>query len=170
MKDGEIKKCFVNVCKNDQIEKPTCKREAKGVSWSLPHSCSPPREDFDSSSKQKTCIVYDVVFNPDAFRMGQTNERFDRLLVDSAFETIEKNFNIKLDKVNFKKLKNMNFKGKPTACVLRKTLTNVVNENKKPKDPSESNQDDQIGSIIDQLKEQYMKDGKIKIKKLFHSI
>lgn len=88
----------MNICKNEEIVKPTCKREANGVSWSIPHSCSPPRDDFDSNNKQKTCVVYDVVFSVDAFRMGQTNERFDKLLLDSAFESIEKNFHVKLDK------------------------------------------------------------------------
>lgn len=157
-KDGTIKKCFVNICKNEEIGKPTCKRESNGVSWSIPHSCSPPRDDFDSKNKEKTCTVYDVVFSVDAFRMGQTNDRFDKLLVDSAFESIERNFHVKLDKINSKRLKNIDFKGKPTACVLRKpstennTTTTTTNKSEDDLDPS-------VNSIIDQLKEQYLKNG-----------
>ena len=156
-KDGTIKKCFVNICKNEEIEKPTCKRESNGVSWSIPHSCSPPRDDFDANNKVKTCVVYDVVFSLDAFRMGQTNERFDKLLVDSAFESVEKNFHVKLDKVNMKRLKNIDFKGKPTACVLRKPLTENTNSNRNDEDNEGENHS--VDSIIDQLKEQYLKNG-----------
>lgn len=91
--------------------------------------------------------------------MGQTNERFDRLLIDSAFESIEKNFNLKLDKVNFKKLKNQPFKGKPTACVLRKPVSNNSSSQQKPDERNGNENGDPISSIIDQLKEQYLKEG-----------
>lgn len=142
------------------MEKPTCKRESKGVSWSIPHTCSPPRDDTDTTGKEKqTCVVYDIIFSPDALRMGQTNERFDRLLVDSAFESIERNFGVKLDKVNSKRLKNLQFKGKPTACVLRKPLADAESETTESPSAQQNGGDDPLGSIIDQLKQQYMKNG-----------
>lgn len=120
-------KCFINICKNENIQKPssevTVKKDAtngsdkKGIVWSIPHSCSPSREDLDKNGKK--CIVYDVVFHHDSYRMAETNARFKQLIKDSAIETIEKNFNVKIDKNNLKIL-NIKFKGTPTATVIRK--------------------------------------------------
>lgn len=114
-------KCFVNVCKNATLEKPTAEREVRkgagsGLVWQIPHTCSKPREDLDQSGKNE-CVVYDVVFHPDAYRMGETNQRFNQLLKDSAFDTIENNFGVKLDRVNAKVLKNLNFKVNLTQFV-----------------------------------------------------
>lgn len=156
------KKCFVNICKNEHIEKPVCKRDGAGVGgayWQIPHSCSPARDDLDTSDKS-SCVVYDVVFNPDAYRMGETNQRFNKLLIDSAFETIENNFRVKLDKVNYKVLKNLKFKGKPTACVIRKSA-NETQQTPSSKPQTESSppaDDDSIGRLIDQLKDEYMQE------------
>lgn len=48
--DGE-KKCFVNVCANAEVGKPSSsvgvREGAKGLRWTLPHSLSPAREDVD---------------------------------------------------------------------------------------------------------------------------
>lgn len=48
--DG-AKKCFVNVCSNENVKRPSsCVGErdgAKGLQWSLPHSLAPVREDVD---------------------------------------------------------------------------------------------------------------------------
>lgn len=48
--DGE-KKCFLNVCSNENVKKPiSCvgmRDGARGLQWSLPHSLSPVREDVD---------------------------------------------------------------------------------------------------------------------------
>lgn len=120
-KDGN--KFFINICKNLNIEKPLIKRDLNnnnsGYYWKIPHSCSPVREDFEKSSNE-LCKVCDVVFHPDAYRMGETCESFNNLLNETAIDTIEKNFNVKLDKKDYKVLKNMKFKGKPSACVIRK--------------------------------------------------
>lgn len=109
--------------------------------WEIPHTCSPARDDFDHN-KQK-CVVYDVVFHPDSYRMGETNERFKKLLKDSAMDTIEKSFNVQLDRINEKVLKNMDFKGKPTACVIKKKVENFTG----------NSSDDPIKPLIDQIKE-----------------
>ena len=132
--DGE-KKCFINICTNANINKPsseiTSKKEEKtgvekkGMTWSIPHSCSPPREDLDKSNKK--CIVYDVVFHPDSYRMAETNKRFKQLLQDTAIDTIEKNFKVKIDRLNMKIL-NIKFKGVPTATVIRKPKADSTNE------------------------------------------
>jgi dynein assembly factor 2 len=158
--DGQ-KKCFINISKNANIEKPTSHRGdksnqgANGLMWSIPHTCSQPRPDTDNSGKNE-CVVYDVVFHPDAYRMGETNNRFDQLLKDSAFETIETNFKVKLDRANAKVLKNMKFKGRPAASIIRTKASKAeLNETKKPAIESKNN-DDMIGDMIDKLKHDYM--------------
>jgi dynein assembly factor 2 len=156
-------KCFINICKNSNVEKPTSKRETRspsqstngkstqGLVWYIPHTCSPPREDYDKSG-EKPCIVYDVVFNPDSYRMAETNERFKSLLKNSAMETIEKNFNVKLDRANLKILKHLNFKGRPTATILRKPQTP---DSAKPtvSVPANASNEDLIKPLIDQIKQ-----------------
>lgn len=48
---GGEKKCFLNVCTNENVKKPSssvAEREgARGLQWSLPHTLSPVREDVD---------------------------------------------------------------------------------------------------------------------------
>ncbi len=154
--NNKTSKCFINICKNKNIEKPTSKRETRktgetGLVWYIPHTCSPPREDYDKSG-EKPCIVYDVVFNPDSYRMAETNERFKSLLKNSAMETIEKNFNVKLDRANLKILKHLNFKGRPTATILRKPQTP---DSAKPtvSVPGNASNEDLIKPLIDQIKQ-----------------
>ncbi|RNA16349.1 kintoun [Brachionus plicatilis] len=150
------KKCFINICKNSSIQKPTAKRDYNnnkgGLYWQIPHSCSPAREDTDKSNKE-VCKVYDVVFHPDAYRMGETSQRFNDLLKDSAMDTIEKNFSVRLDKVNAKILKNISFKGKPTASVIRRPKSGFdLNSDK-----TSSSTQDPVEKIVDELKVEYLK-------------
>ena len=113
-------KAFINICTNNLIAEPSFDKQISngknGVQWKIPHSFAPPREDHDKA--KNTCKVFDVVFHPDTYRMGQTNARFKKMLHDTALEGIEKQFNLKLDKVNLK-FPNINFKGSPTATVIR---------------------------------------------------
>lgn len=48
--DGH-KKCFVNVCANENVQKPSSsvarKEGARGLQWALPHTLAPVREDVD---------------------------------------------------------------------------------------------------------------------------
>lgn len=111
--------------------------------WEIPHTCSPSREDLDHDKKK--CIVYDVVFHPDSYRMGETNERFKELLKSSAMDTIEGSFKVKLDRVNAKELKNLAFKGRPTACVIKKKINDFE---AKPLDA-----DDPLRPLLEQVKE-----------------
>lgn len=123
--------------------------------WSIPHTCTPPREDYDH--KKAKCEVYDVVFHPDAYRMAETNKRFHMLLRDTAMSTVEKNFAVKLDRVNAKLLKNLNFKGRPVAATIKKPMK--PDEEQEKANTKESKSDgsgaDHIAPLIDQLKEQY---------------
>jgi dynein assembly factor 2, axonemal len=152
--DSDGIKCFINICHNENIEKPSSARETgrQGLMWHLPHTCTQPREDLTNSSNK--CIVYDVVFHPDTYRMAETNSRFDTLLADSAFDTIEKSFQVKIDRSNVKKLKNLKFKGRPTASVIRKPTNNghpIQNDN-------QNNEQD----IVDQIKQKIVDEGRKK--------
>lgn len=162
------KKCFVNISKNEHLAKPTSSRQANGTQsglmWQIPHTCSQPREDVDKSGKTP-CVVYDVVFHPDAYRMGETNKRFQKLLIDSAIDTIQKNFSVQLDAVNATVLKHLNFKGHPTASVIRKPRNEAdsrpvaepsSNKQDATKEKKENVDEDPLTPLIDQIKKEYL--------------
>ncbi len=116
-----------------------------GLFWEIPHSCSPAREDIDHEKKK--CIVYDVVFHPDSYRMGETNARFKKLLTDSAMDTIEHSYKVKLDRPNAKILQKLDFKGRQTACVIKKKMDTSDDDNKK------NSNEDPIKPLIDQIRQ-----------------
>ena len=118
--NGETK-VFINICKNEHIEKPSANKQKTqggryGLQWSIPHSFAPPREDTDKSGNK--CRVFDVVFHPDTYRMGETNVRFRKMLHDTAFDGIERQFDVSIDRKNMK-FPKMKFKGIPSATVIR---------------------------------------------------
>ena len=116
--DGS-KLAFINVCHNDKIEKPSFepKREDNrtGMFCQIPHSFAPEREDADEGKK---CVVFDFVIHPDTYRMAETNDRYQKMIYDVAFDGIEEKFNRKIDRKNVKKMK-LEFKGIPQATVIR---------------------------------------------------
>lgn len=118
--DG-CKKCFVNICSNEIIEKPSSSPKvqegSKGLQWSLPHTITPVREDIDN--KGARCVVYDVVFHPDTLHLGQNNKAFRNMVNSTACNAIETNFDVKLDKRNLK-FPKLQYKGYPHAAVIRK--------------------------------------------------
>ncbi len=77
--------------------------------------------------------------------MGETNERFKDLLKNSAMDTIENSFKVKLDRANAKVLKNLVFKGRPTACVIKKKINDF--------EPKSVDSDDPLKPLLDQIKE-----------------
>jgi dynein assembly factor 2 len=118
--NGE-KKAFINISKCDKIDKPSSERKQgsdgkAGLLWHIPHSFAPPREDYDKEKNR--CQVYDFVIHPDTYRMAESNERFRKLVEDTAMDGIEKQFEAKLDRKNVKRPK-MKFKGVPTPTVIR---------------------------------------------------
>lgn len=131
--DGN-KKCFINICCNDNIQepssKPAFKEGSKGLQWALPHSLTPPRDDLDN--KGVRCQVFDVVFHPNTLRMSRNNQAFRNMLNNTALEAIEKNFDVKLDKNNLK-FPKLQFKGLAHASMIRKpSAKNSVMEQKEP--------------------------------------
>ncbi|XP_039291933.1 protein kintoun-like [Nilaparvata lugens] len=124
--DGK-KKAFINICQNENIGKPVAKRETGGVRWSVPHSLAPPRDDLDKN--KNFCIVYDVVFHPEAIRMANSNKPFKQLVNDTALNAIEDSYKVALDKKNLIYPK-IPFKGLKRPTVIRK-------KSKCPPTPSE---------------------------------
>ncbi|XP_045165132.2 protein kintoun-like [Mercenaria mercenaria] len=121
------KKAFINICTSDKIGKPTSKKQKneegkRGLHWQIPHSFAPPREDFDKA--KQTCMVYDVVFHPDTYRMT-SNLNFLKLVEDTAIEGIERQFDVKLDRNNIRRPK-IKCKGKPVATVIRNRKEDAV--------------------------------------------
>jgi len=121
---GGDTKAFINVCKNENIGKPaSVKKVGKdgrpGLSWTLPHSFTPPREDIDREKKK--CQVFDFVVHPDTYRMAETNTRFKKMINNLAMDGIRKQFDVDPDikNVKFPKIK---YKGTPTPTVIRTRL------------------------------------------------
>ncbi|XP_023220506.1 protein kintoun-like isoform X1 [Centruroides sculpturatus] len=142
--EGE-KKAFVNVCQNDKVEKPSFTREsesdAEGTLWKLPHLLTPPRQDLDKSNRR--CVVYDVVFHPDALLLARKNERFRKMLDDVALEAVESKFDVKLDRANVR-FPKMKYKGCPVAPVTRKKMEASFS----PKDSEDDEFDDRFEELF----------------------
>jgi len=127
--NGETK-CFINMCENEKIGKPSSEMGVgdggkRGLQWSIPHSLAPPRDDFDKN--KVVCQVFDCVFHPDTLRMAQKNAAFKQMINSTAMDSIVEKFSVTLDRANVKTPK-MNYKGTPTAAVIRKATGD------KPKD------------------------------------
>lgn len=119
-------KCFINICSNNLISKPTCEaRKAKngqvGQCWLLPYSLTPGRPDRDS--KGNNCMIYDIVFHPDTLYMADKNTKFMKLVNSTATQGVEDAFNIILDKTNMLFKKEIHYKGVPQPAVIRKPIS-----------------------------------------------
>ena len=129
-------KSFVNVCQSSEIDKPTKqtvrRKGTTGTNWSVPHSTSPHREDVDKAGKY--CIVYDVVFHPDALRLADTNKQFKDMIVNTALNGIEQRFpEHKFDRDSLKYPK-MEYKGNIKAQ--RSMIRTKKRDNSEPDQPA----------------------------------
>lgn len=116
-------KGYINLCANDKIGKPSCKRGESedgrsGLHWSLPHSLHPERKEVDA--KGNRILIYDVIFHPDTIHMAGTNNRFMDMVKSVAVQGIQDAFKVNLD-TNMKVM-SKKYKGIPQACVLRKAI------------------------------------------------
>lgn len=120
--DGNMK-AFVNIAKTDKVERPRSQSGINpntgkpGLSWSIPLAQAPPRRDVDNSGKE--CVVYDVMFHPEALHLSEKNEMFRKHLISTACDAIEREFNVKLDRTNVK-FPKLKFKGVARPVVMRK--------------------------------------------------
>lgn len=132
-------KCFINICSNNLINKPTCEVKRMengqvGQCWLLPYSLIPGRPDRDS--KGNKCMIYDVVFHPDTLYMAGKNTRFMKLVNNTATQGVEDAFRVTLDKSN-KIMKKIQYKGVPQPAIIRKSITGKPKE-KESTQPNEA--------------------------------
>ncbi|XP_059614177.1 protein kintoun [Phlebotomus argentipes] len=123
--DGQMKG-FINVCQSGKVQRPVSEYRAsageRGLHWTLPHTQAPPRRDVDN--KGAACMVYDVVFHPDALHLAGKNNRFRDVLTETACDAVESAFSVKLDRTNVKYPK-VAFKGTPKPTVIRRKSENA---------------------------------------------
>lgn len=144
------RKAFINICSNENVGKPSCSVQEvngqKGMNWQLPYTIIPPREDFDH--KRQRCIIYDVVFHPDTLRMAAVNKRFRELVNNTAFDGLQKTYNIHFDSNNCRFPKSY-YKGMTTPAVIRKEDPNY-------KPPTSEENDDISPEIMEKLYPQHI--------------
>ena len=118
-KDGQ--KVFVNITHSEKVKEAICQRvPGQGENWELPFALDNPKPDMDSDEKPVT--VYTIAFNTHTYEMFQREERRRAFLIDVALENIDLALEQQLDRVNFKEMKNLKYKGgngKPTAMSIR---------------------------------------------------
>ncbi|TSO67473.1 Protein kintoun [Bagarius yarrelli] len=128
---NEKEKCFINICSNNLIDKPTCEAGRAengqlGQCWSLPYSLTPGRPD--RNSKGNKYMIYDVIFHPDTLDIADKDRRFMKLVNSTAVQGVENAFKVTLDKTNTI-LKKIRYKGVPQPAVLRKRIPGHTKSN-----------------------------------------
>ena len=88
-------KIFINICSDDNVAKPESKKAVdpcggakKGVQWSIPYSLTKARRDIDKAGL--SCLVYDVIFHPNALALAERSLAMKGLLNDTALDAVEK--------------------------------------------------------------------------------
>ncbi|KAJ3161647.1 Protein kintoun [Geranomyces michiganensis] len=124
-------KVFINMCTSPEIEAATpgstaVQAGAKGMTWNIPYSLTKPKEDLDVGGKP--CTVFDCVFHPTTYARGRDNPAFERLLVSTAMEGIQREFGVAVEKSY--RTPKMAFKGTPVATVIRTTKTSAAGKTK----------------------------------------
>lgn len=101
-------KVFVNVCYSDKCEDAEGKRQEGGVNWSIPHTLGQPHKEEDKTGKE--CMAWDFAVSTKTYELCQGDERFKKMVVDTAIEAINRtNPDRELD-TNFT-MPKMKFKG-----------------------------------------------------------
>uniref|UniRef100_A0A672PUK1 PIH1 N-terminal domain-containing protein n=1 Tax=Sinocyclocheilus grahami TaxID=75366 RepID=A0A672PUK1_SINGR len=121
---GARDKLFINICSDQLIDKPSCEaatgRDGEaGYNWRLPFSLTPGRPDRDAAGR--SCVVYDVIFHPDALQAAEHSARLLELLHSTAVRGVQDAFHVPLDSSSVKQLK-MKYKGVPQAAVIRRPI------------------------------------------------
>ncbi|XP_061599268.1 protein kintoun [Cololabis saira] len=127
-------KCFINICSNENIGKPTSKFDVsengqRGQRWSLPYITHPGRQD--TNPKGIKFMIYDVIFHPDTLHIASKSKAFMNMVTDTAIQGIQDGFKVTLDKNNVKEMKTK-YKGVLQSCMIRKPIPGY--EAKEPAD------------------------------------
>ena len=112
-------KIFVNLCSSPEINEFT----VNGEQYSIPYSLSKPKKELDNSKNE--CLVYDVVFNPKSIQKGLENSKFKHVLILTAIEGIEKQFEVEI-KPDYVLMKNMKVKGALSRTMIKEKATGSI--------------------------------------------
>ena len=141
-------KVFINICSDENIDKPTSKVEnvsgSQGLQWAIPYSQSQPREDIDKGGEK--CMVYDVIFHHDTLYLAGKDLRLRDLVHSTALDALERAFQVKCDRNNLK-FPKMKFKGVFRPTVIRKPIGENSQETGDKKTPGQPSMDDILPEI-----------------------
>ena len=141
-------KVFINICSDENIDKPTSKVEnvsgSQGLQWAIPYSQSQPREDIDKGGEK--CMVYDVIFHHDTLYLAGKDLRLRDLVHSTALDALERAFQVKCDRNNLK-FPKMKFKGVFRPTVIRKPIGENSQETGDKKTLGQPSMDDILPEI-----------------------
>ena len=109
------------------VEEAKCERDDKqrGFHWSLPHSMTPARDEIEATGEKVR--VFDVVFHPNTYRMGESNGKFMEMLRETAIDAIRKSWDVVLDK-KFDILSDKKYFGKLSPTILRQQVISLLSD------------------------------------------
>ena len=81
-------KVFVNIVESHDVDPPTATKKDDGNNWELPHMLGPLRLERDK--KNDSATTFDCCFHPDAVARAKQQKPYLHMLVQAAFETVER--------------------------------------------------------------------------------
>ena len=129
---SQRKKVFINIVSLDEVQPP---ENDKSNMWKLPYLLNKGRHDQDK--KGKYCTTFDVVFNPKAIELANSNLSFKKFVCDTAIDGLNNQIlskeeeKISSDFV----VKKFNYKGLEVSYVNVHTLNKGEMDDRK--EPSE---------------------------------
>lgn len=87
-------KAFVNICHSEKCDPATSEKRPGGVQWSVPHTLGQPHEEADKRGDK--CVAYDFCVADETYELATRDERFKRMVVETAIEAINTTFATKL--------------------------------------------------------------------------
>ena len=156
---SQRKKVFINIVSLDEVQEP---QNNDTNMWKLPYLLNPGRHDQDK--KGKYCTTYDVVFNPKAIELANSNLAFKKFVCDTAIEGINNQILSKEEEKISKDfvMKKFNYKGLEVSYVNVHSLNKGEMDDRK--DPNEFHKT-QVMKEVEKLKEEHEKKKKEEEKK-----
>ena len=156
---SQRKKVFINIVSLDEVQEP---QNNENNMWKLPYLLNPGRHDQDK--KGKYCTTYDVVFNPKAIELANSNLAFKKFVCDTAIEGINNQILSKEEEKISKDfvMKKFNYKGLEVSYVNVHSLNKGEMDDRK--EPNEFHKT-QVMKEVEKLKEEQEKKKKEEEKK-----
>lgn len=127
-------KIFINVCQSEAVQKTSTRKQlaedgSEQEGLHVPLSLGPPREDRDNAGK--SCLVYDVIVNPDVVKQARDDKSgaSRSFLCEVALGYVETKYKCSVDyKYKLPKLAYKGNKDAIPAQYVRKKHTPVIEE------------------------------------------